>query len=168
MRGGLNLETFRGKRGTQKLQVASQQRAIGPPRIISGRRCVCGARRCRHSMLDRASRHSTWRAIWHSYYRCNRLMPRHGPHFFFECERITSGSSEDAGRAGLAIAGGILMPGSGLIAPRRALAQNQTPALNIDYTIKIPPVSLEIAPNKIIKTTGYNGSVPTGTRRSDI
>jgi len=30
----------------------------------------------------------------------------------------------------------------------------------IDYTIRIGPVSLELAPGKTIKTTGYNGSVP--------
>ena len=29
-----------------------------------------------------------------------------------------------------------------------------------DHTIRIAPVSLEIAPGKIIKTTGYNGTVP--------
>src|SRR5271169_4392849 len=29
-----------------------------------------------------------------------------------------------------------------------------------DHTIRIGPVSLELAPGKIIKTTGYNGSVP--------
>jgi FtsP/CotA-like multicopper oxidase with cupredoxin domain len=29
-----------------------------------------------------------------------------------------------------------------------------------DYTLRISPVSLEIAPGKIIKTTGYNGAVP--------
>jgi FtsP/CotA-like multicopper oxidase with cupredoxin domain len=67
---------------------------------------------------------------------------------------------QDAGRAGLAMAGGLLTPGSGLLTPRRALAQSQTPAQNVDYTIKIAPISLEIAPNKIIKTTGYNGLVP--------
>jgi FtsP/CotA-like multicopper oxidase with cupredoxin domain len=30
----------------------------------------------------------------------------------------------------------------------------------VDYTIRIGPVSLELAPGKTIKTTGYNGSVP--------
>lgn len=29
-----------------------------------------------------------------------------------------------------------------------------------DHTIRIAPVSLEIAPGKVIKTTGYNGTVP--------
>src|SRR5258708_7509883 len=29
-----------------------------------------------------------------------------------------------------------------------------------DHTIRIAPVSLEIAPSKVIKTTGYNGAVP--------
>jgi FtsP/CotA-like multicopper oxidase with cupredoxin domain len=36
----------------------------------------------------------------------------------------------------------------------------QTPAAQADYTIRIEPVSLELAPNKTIKTTGYNGTVP--------
>jgi len=39
--------------------------------------------------------------------------------------------------------------------------QAQTAALPpADHTIRIAPVSLEIAPGKIIKTTGYNGTVP--------
>jgi FtsP/CotA-like multicopper oxidase with cupredoxin domain len=58
------------------------------------------------------------------------------------------------------MAGGLLMPGGGLVTGRSAVAQNQTPTLNVDYTIKIAPISLEIAPNKIVKTTGYNGAVP--------
>src|SRR5262245_34497966 len=29
-----------------------------------------------------------------------------------------------------------------------------------DHTIRIAPISLEIAPGKVIKTTGYNGTVP--------
>jgi hypothetical protein len=29
-----------------------------------------------------------------------------------------------------------------------------------DHTIRIAPISLEIAPNKVIRTTGYNGKVP--------
>jgi FtsP/CotA-like multicopper oxidase with cupredoxin domain len=33
-------------------------------------------------------------------------------------------------------------------------------ATSADYTIKIAPVSLEIAPGKVIKTTAYNGTVP--------
>jgi FtsP/CotA-like multicopper oxidase with cupredoxin domain len=37
-------------------------------------------------------------------------------------------------------------------------AQAAEPA--VDYTIRIGPVSLELAPGKTIKTTGYNGSVP--------
>jgi FtsP/CotA-like multicopper oxidase with cupredoxin domain len=34
-----------------------------------------------------------------------------------------------------------------------------------DHTIRIAPVSLEIAPGKVIKTTGYNGTVPGPTLR---
>jgi FtsP/CotA-like multicopper oxidase with cupredoxin domain len=29
-----------------------------------------------------------------------------------------------------------------------------------DHTIRIAPISLEIAPNKVIRTTGYNGKIP--------
>ncbi len=36
----------------------------------------------------------------------------------------------------------------------------QTTAEKIDYTIRIGSVSLELAPGKTIKTTGYNGQVP--------
>jgi FtsP/CotA-like multicopper oxidase with cupredoxin domain len=36
----------------------------------------------------------------------------------------------------------------------------QTPAPSADHTIRIAPISLEIGPNKIIKTTGYNDTVP--------
>jgi FtsP/CotA-like multicopper oxidase with cupredoxin domain len=41
--------------------------------------------------------------------------------------------------------------------PGRAQTPSSPPA---DHTIRIAPVSLEIAPGKIIKTTGYNGTVP--------
>jgi FtsP/CotA-like multicopper oxidase with cupredoxin domain len=37
-------------------------------------------------------------------------------------------------------------------------AQEREPS--IDHTIRISPVSLELAPGKIVKTTGYNGTVP--------
>ena len=36
----------------------------------------------------------------------------------------------------------------------------QDGATSIDHTITIGPVSLELAPGKIVKTTGYNGTVP--------
>jgi FtsP/CotA-like multicopper oxidase with cupredoxin domain len=32
--------------------------------------------------------------------------------------------------------------------------------LQVDYTIRIAPVSVELAPDKVIKTYGYNGMVP--------
>src|SRR5260370_8058459 len=35
----------------------------------------------------------------------------------------------------------------------------QTPP-KVDYTIRIAPVSVELAPDKVIKTYGYNGVVP--------
>jgi FtsP/CotA-like multicopper oxidase with cupredoxin domain len=50
--------------------------------------------------------------------------------------------------------------GLAAIASRRP-GHAQTPTSSAaDHTIRIAPVSLEIAPGKIIKTTGYNGSVP--------
>jgi FtsP/CotA-like multicopper oxidase with cupredoxin domain len=39
-------------------------------------------------------------------------------------------------------------------------ASAQAPAPKLDHTITIEPVALELAPGKIIKTTGYNGKVP--------
>jgi FtsP/CotA-like multicopper oxidase with cupredoxin domain len=44
-----------------------------------------------------------------------------------------------------------LLPGSTLFAP---------PAAKADYTLKIEPCSLEIAPGVVVKTTAYNGQVP--------
>ncbi|HVE21185.1 MAG TPA: multicopper oxidase family protein [Acidocella sp.] len=46
--------------------------------------------------------------------------------------------------------------------PGQVLAEG-TAAVN--HTIRIAPISLEIAPNKIIKTTAYNGTVPGPTLR---
>jgi FtsP/CotA-like multicopper oxidase with cupredoxin domain len=43
--------------------------------------------------------------------------------------------------------------------PRIARATNDGP-VEADYTLHIEPVSLELAPGKRIKTTGYNGTVP--------
>lgn len=63
---------------------------------------------------------------------------------------------EIAGRTALASAGGLLVPpnlGTGLS------ARAEEPIV-ADHTIRIAPVSHEIAPGKVIKTTAYNGSVP--------
>ena len=65
---------------------------------------------------------------------------------------------ENAGATGAALAGSLLFPGG--FVPRRAHADGETPSQTTDYTIRIAPVSLEIAPGKVIKTTAYNGSVP--------
>jgi FtsP/CotA-like multicopper oxidase with cupredoxin domain len=69
---------------------------------------------------------------------------------------------ESAGMVGLAAASGVLVPAAGLdlLLSASAVAQTPTPAMGIDHTIRISPISLEIAPNKVIRTTGYNGSVP--------
>jgi Multicopper oxidase len=54
---------------------------------------------------------------------------------------------QSAGTAGLAL----------VVAGTPALAM---PAMKPDYTLRIAPASVEIAPGKIIQTTGYNGTVP--------
>ncbi|MBV8411222.1 MAG: multicopper oxidase family protein [Alphaproteobacteria bacterium] len=59
------------------------------------------------------------------------------------------GAMASAGAAGIAaVTGGRLA---------RAQSSGAQPA---DHTIRIAPISLEIAPGKIIQTTGYNGTVP--------
>jgi FtsP/CotA-like multicopper oxidase with cupredoxin domain len=45
-------------------------------------------------------------------------------------------------------------------APWLAAAADDPPTEKADYTLRIGPVSLELAPGKTIKTTGYNGKVP--------
>src|SRR5882757_2914756 len=62
-----------------------------------------------------------------------------------------------AGSAGLIAACGL--PASlGLSA--RVNAQARMPTKGVEHTIHIAPISLELAPGKIVHTTGYNGSVP--------
>jgi FtsP/CotA-like multicopper oxidase with cupredoxin domain len=53
---------------------------------------------------------------------------------------------QNATAAGLALA----------VAGARAFAAAKQP----DYTLRIAPTSLEIAPGKIIQTIGYNGTIP--------
>jgi hypothetical protein len=36
-----------------------------------------------------------------------------------------------------------------------------------DHTVVIEPVTLELAPNKVIKTVGYNGQVPGPSLRNE-
>ncbi len=58
------------------------------------------------------------------------------------------------GAAGVAAVG----VGSG-----RAQTQKQAPTASLppaDHVIRIAPLALEIAPGKVVRTTGYNGSVP--------
>ncbi|MGD0183077.1 MAG: multicopper oxidase domain-containing protein, partial [Terriglobales bacterium] len=45
-------------------------------------------------------------------------------------------------------------------AASRLAAQQSPPLSPADFTLRISPVELEIAPGRIIKTTGYNGSSP--------
>lgn len=49
---------------------------------------------------------------------------------------------------------------AGFIAAMGRRSQAQEPPTRTDHTIRIGSVTLELAPGKIIKTTGYNGSVP--------
>jgi FtsP/CotA-like multicopper oxidase with cupredoxin domain len=49
---------------------------------------------------------------------------------------------------------------AGLAAVAGRPSHAQTAASSADHTIRIAPISLEIAPNKIIKTTAYNNTVP--------
>src|ERR1700755_1154805 len=67
-----------------------------------------------------------------------------------------------ASSVGFAAANGVIaaVPGLDLLFSTRAAAQTPTPAVGFDHTIRIAPIALEIAPNKVIQTTGYNGSVP--------
>ena len=44
--------------------------------------------------------------------------------------------------------------------PHLAHAADDLATERTDYTLRIAPISLELAPGKTIKTTGYNGKVP--------
>jgi Multicopper oxidase len=48
---------------------------------------------------------------------------------------------------------------AGLVAFANRPSQAQAAPPAADHTIRIAPISLEIGPNKIIQTTGYNGKV---------
>ncbi len=65
---------------------------------------------------------------------------------------------DDLVRAGLSRR--TLLLGAGGAAIANSAAFGQAPSPQIDYAINIEPVALEIAPGKVIKTTGYNGKVP--------
>jgi FtsP/CotA-like multicopper oxidase with cupredoxin domain len=63
-------------------------------------------------------------------------------------------------RRGMLLAAGAA--GFAAISNRPGYGQAAPPA---DHTIRIAPISLEIAPGKIIKTTAYNGTVPGSALR---
>jgi FtsP/CotA-like multicopper oxidase with cupredoxin domain len=44
--------------------------------------------------------------------------------------------------------------------PQLARAADDPPTEKTDYTLRIAPISLELATGKTIKTTGYNDKVP--------
>jgi FtsP/CotA-like multicopper oxidase with cupredoxin domain len=71
---------------------------------------------------------------------------------FHDRRRISSEPSQSPGerRCSRCVRPGWRLP--------RPSAQDR--ATSIDHTITIGPVSLELAPGKIVKTTGYNGTVP--------
>ena len=43
---------------------------------------------------------------------------------------------------------------------RLRAAADELTSQGVEYTLRIAPISLELAPGKIVKTTGYNGTVP--------
>ena len=43
---------------------------------------------------------------------------------------------------------------------RNAVAHAEVDSSNFDYTIRITPVSLELAPDRVVRTFGYNGTAP--------
>jgi FtsP/CotA-like multicopper oxidase with cupredoxin domain len=49
---------------------------------------------------------------------------------------------------------------AGLVAVANRPSRAQATAPSPDHTIRIAPVSLQIGPNKVIQTTGYNGTIP--------
>src|SRR6266478_5745672 len=49
---------------------------------------------------------------------------------------------------------------AGLAAVANRPCYAQAAQTSADHTIRIAPISLEIGPNKVIQTTGYNGTVP--------
>jgi hypothetical protein len=53
-----------------------------------------------------------------------------------------------------------VIAGAAALPVARALPAWAQSAAKADYSLTIAPVSLEIAPGRIIKTVGYNGSVP--------
>jgi FtsP/CotA-like multicopper oxidase with cupredoxin domain len=53
-----------------------------------------------------------------------------------------------------------LLLGAGAAALATRNVEAQAPAPKTDYTLRIAPVTLELAPGKSIRTTGYNGKVP--------
>ena len=64
---------------------------------------------------------------------------------------------ESIGRFGIA---GRLMGAACLDFPAGRNALAQTAPSQADHTIRIAPISYELAPGKIVKTTAYNGTVP--------
>lgn len=53
----------------------------------------------------------------------------------------------------------------GFAAATGRVVHTQAPAPHADHTIRIAPVSVELAPGKVIRTTAYNGTIPGPTLR---
>jgi FtsP/CotA-like multicopper oxidase with cupredoxin domain len=54
---------------------------------------------------------------------------------------------------------------TGLAAATNSPCYAQAAPSSADHTIRIAPISLEIGPNKVIQTSGYNNAVPGSTLR---
>lgn len=85
----------------------------------------------------------------------NRVAERHGDEEFVMWQRYSAGETEfvrrrDFLKRGVGAAAGALMLGG-----RSPAAETAA-----DYTIRIAPMQLEIAPGKTVKTTAFNGKVP--------
>ena len=60
--------------------------------------------------------------------------------------------------AGVSLASTISMVG---LEPALSRAEsNETPTASVDFSLRLAPLKLELAPGRIIETVGYNGAVP--------
>src|SRR4051794_25759957 len=65
-------------------------------------------------------------------------------------------SARTLGRRGLLLGSGA----AALTVATNRHGQAQSSSVQPDHTIRIGPVSLALAPGRIVRTTGYNGTVP--------
>jgi FtsP/CotA-like multicopper oxidase with cupredoxin domain len=55
---------------------------------------------------------------------------------------------------------GAVAPIMSAMSRRLRAAADELTSQGVEYTLRIAPISLELAPGKVVKTTGYNGTVP--------